>query len=254
MLLVVDGRIRLNTNLIVASRGIRRVARGFTQQKGIDYSETFSPIIKQATVRLVFSIAISSGWKIHQLDIHNAFLNGVLDEEVYMKQPPGFFYSALPSHVCRLHKSLYGLKQAPRAWYTCLNDLLLSIGFHASKVDTSLFIFSIGVDICYLLVYVDDILLTGSNSLLLQRLIQLLSSEFKLHDLGSVHYFLGIEVQSISMGLMLYQHKYTLDILTRAGMLSCKHVDTPISTSKATILPNPLFSDATCFRQIMDAL
>ena len=157
--------------------------------------------------RLVFSIAVSCGWKIHQLDIHNAFLNGVLDEEVYMKQPPGFVDSALPSHVCRLHKSLYGLKQAPWAWYTCLNDFLLSISFRASKVDTSLFIFSVGADICYLLVYVDDILLTGSNSLLLQCLIQLLSSEFKLCNLGSVHYFLGIEVQSTSIGLMLRQHK-----------------------------------------------
>jgi hypothetical protein len=92
--------------------------------------------------------------------------------------------------VCRLHKSLYGLKQAPRAWYTRLNDFLLSIGFRASKVDTSLFFFSVGADFCYLLVYVDDILLTGSNPLLLQCLIQLLSSEFKLRDLGSVHFFL----------------------------------------------------------------
>jgi hypothetical protein len=128
------------------------VARGFTQQEGIDYSETFCPVIKQATVRLVFSIVVSCGWKIHQLDIHNAFLNGVLDEEVYMKQPPGFVDSTLPSHVCRLHKFLYGLKQAPRAWYTCLNDFLLYIGFRASKVNTSLFIFSVGADICYLLV------------------------------------------------------------------------------------------------------
>jgi hypothetical protein len=171
-----------------------------------------------------------------------------------MKQPPCFVNSTLPSYVCHLHKSLYGLKQAPRAWYTRLNDFLLSIGFCASKVDTLLFIFSVSADICYLLVYVDDILLTGSYSLLLQRLIQLLSSEFKLHELGSVHYFLGIKVQSTSMGLMLRQHKYTLDILTRAGMLSCKPIDTPISTSKATILPNPLFSDAICFRQIMGAL
>ena len=88
----------------------RLVARGFTQQEGIDYSETFSPVIKQATVRLVFFIAVSQNWKIHQLDIHNAFLNSVLTEEVYMKQPPGFVDSSLPSHVCRFHKSLYGLK------------------------------------------------------------------------------------------------------------------------------------------------
>jgi hypothetical protein len=117
-----------------------------------------------------------------------------------------------------------------------------------------LFIFFVGADICYLLVYVDDILLTGSNSLLLQRLIQLLSSEFKFRDLGSVYYFLGNKVQSTSMGLMLRQHKYTLDILTRAGMLSCKLVDTPISTSKTTILLDPLFYDATRFCQIMGAL
>ena len=134
------------------------------------------------------------------------------------------------------------------------SDFLLSIGFRASKVDTSLFIFSVSTDICYLVVYIDDILLTGSNSLLLQRLIQLFSSEFKLRDLGSVHYFLGIQFQSTTIGLMLRQYKYTLNILTRAGMLSYKLVDTPIFTSKATIQPDPLFSNAIRFRQIMGAL
>jgi hypothetical protein len=198
----------------------RLVARGFTQQEGIDYSKTFSPVIKQPTVRLVFSIAVLRNWKIHQLDIHNVFLNGVLTEEAYMKQPPGFVASSLPSHVCRLHKSLYGLKQAPRAWYTRLSDFLLSISFRASKVDTFLFILSDGTNIFYLLMYVDDILLTGSNSVMLHHLIQLLSSEFKLRDLGVVHYFIGIEVQSTGMGLMLRQHKYILDILTRVGMTS----------------------------------
>jgi len=123
------------------------VARGFTQQEGIDYSKTFILVIKQATIILIFSIVVSHNWKIHQLDIHNVFLNDVLTKEVYMKQPSGFVDSAFPSHVCRLHKSLYGLKQALRAWYTCLGDFLLSIGFHASKVDTSLFILSDGTDI-----------------------------------------------------------------------------------------------------------
>ena len=104
------------------------------------------------------------------------------------------------------------------------------------------------------MVYVDDILLTGTNSLLLQRLIQLLSSEFKLRDLGTVHYFLGIEVQPTGMGLMLRHHKYTLDILTWVGMLSCKLVDTLYLHPKTTILPDPLFSDATRFRQIVGAL
>ena len=227
----------------------RLVARGFTQQEGIDYFETFSPVVKHATVKLMFSIVVSRNWKVHQLNIHNVFLNGVLTEEVYMKQPPGFVDFALPSH-----KSLYGLKQAPRAWYTRLSDFMISIGFTASKVDTSLFILSIGADIFYLLVYVDDILLMGSNSVVLYRLIQLLGSDFKLRDLGVVHYFLGIEVQPTAIGLMLRQHKYILDILTRASMTSRKPVDTLIFTSKVTILPDPLFSDPTRFHQIVGAL
>jgi len=162
-----------------------------------------------------------------------------------MKQPSDFVDSSLPSHVCRLHKSLYGLKQALRAWYTHLSDFLLSIGFRASKVDTSLFILFDGSNIFYLLVYVDDILLMGSNFAMLYHLIQLMSFEFRLRDLGIVHYFLGIEFQSTCMGLMLHQYKYIIDILTRAGMTSCKPVDTPVSYLKVTILLDNSFSDPT---------
>jgi len=133
-------------------------------------------VVKLTTVRLVITIAVTHGWKIHQFDVHNAFLNGILEEEVYMAQPPGLVDPTLPSYVCRLHKSLYGLKQAPRAWYNRLSEFLISIRFQASKVDTSLFILSFGGAMIYLLVYVDDILLTGSDSALLQRLITLLSS------------------------------------------------------------------------------
>jgi hypothetical protein len=135
----------------------------------------------------------------------------------------------MSSHVCRLHKSLYGLKQAPRAWYNRLSEFLLSIGFLASKVDTSLFILSLNGAMIYLLVYVDDILLTGSNSALLHRLITLLQTEFKLRDLGYVNFFLGIEVKPTAMGIMLSQHKYALDIIQRAGMASCKPVDTSLN-------------------------
>jgi histone deacetylase 1/2 len=101
------------------------VARGFSQQEGIDYSETFITVVKPTTVHQVLAIAISNCRQIRQLDIHNAFLNGSLQEVVYMQQPTGFVDPALPTHVCCLHKSLYGLKQAPRAWYKRLCDFLL---------------------------------------------------------------------------------------------------------------------------------
>jgi hypothetical protein len=157
------------------------------------------------------------------------FLNSSLREVAYMAQPTDIIDSPLSTHVCRLHNSLYGLKQASRAWYTYLSDFLLTIGFRASKVDTSLFILTINHDVFYLLVYVDDILFTGNNSALIQRLITLLSSKFKLRDLGNAHYFLGVEVTLTSMRLMLIQHKYVLDILCCAGMSSYNPVDTPAS-------------------------
>ncbi|XP_073266434.1 uncharacterized protein [Populus alba] len=233
----------------------RLVARGFTQQEGINYLETFSPVVKLVTVRLVLTIAVSRGWFIHQLDVHNAFLNGILLEEVYMEQPPGFSHPTLPSHIFHLHKSIYDLKQAPRAWYTRLSDYLISLGFRASNVDPSLFIYSDGHDLIYLLVYVDDLLLTGNNSTLLRHLITLLNSEFKIRDLGSVHYFLGIEVTKTVMGLMLSQHKYTLDIIQKAGMSSCKAVDTLASSSSKLLLSSDTqYFDPTRYRQIVGAL
>jgi len=233
----------------------RLVARGFTQQEGIDYLETFSPVVKPATVRLVLTIAMSRGWFIHQLDVHNAFLNGILLEEVYMEQPPGFSHPTLSSHVCHLHKSIYGLKQAPRAWYTRLIDYLISFGFRGSNADPSLFIYSDGHDLIYLLVYVDDLLLTGNNSTLLRHFITLLNSKFKIRDLDSVHYFLGIEVTKTVMGLMLSQHKYTLNIIQRVGMSSCKAVDTPTSSSSKLLLSSDTqYSDPAHYRQIVGAL
>ena len=117
------------------------VARGFTQQYGIDYHDTFSPVVKPVTVRLVLSLAVSRGWCLHQIDVSNAFLHGFLDETVYMQQPLGFEDSQYPRHVCKLQRALYGLKQSPRAWHARLSDKLHELGFISSKADTSLFIF-----------------------------------------------------------------------------------------------------------------
>ncbi|GJY36216.1 ribonuclease H-like domain-containing protein [Tanacetum coccineum] len=142
----------------------RLVANGRSQQQGIDCDETFSPVVKPATIRTVLSLAVSREWPIHQLDVKNAFLHGHLTETVYMHQPPGFVDSVHPDYVCHLQRSLYGLKQAPRAWFQRFASFVTRIGFQHSKTDTSLFVFHRGPDVAYLLLYVDDIILTASST------------------------------------------------------------------------------------------
>jgi len=149
----------------------RWVLRGFTQRPGIDYDETFSPVVKPATVRTVLSLAVSRHWPVHQLDVKNAFLHGNLYETVYCVQPSGFEDSSHPDFLCLLNRSLYGLKQAPRAWYSRFANFLLHLGFVEAKTNTSLFVFHRGQDTAYLLLYVDDIVLTASSTELLRRII-----------------------------------------------------------------------------------
>jgi histone deacetylase 1/2 len=141
----------------------RLVAKGFKQRYGIDYEDTFSPVVKIATVRLVLSVAVSRGWSLRQLDVQNAFLHGVLEEKVYMRQPSGFENVSVPHYVCRLDKAIYGLKQAPRAWYSWLSNKLLELGFRTSKSNTSLFIYSKKSITIFMLIYVEDIIVTGSS-------------------------------------------------------------------------------------------
>jgi hypothetical protein len=173
----------------------RWVLRGFTQRPGVDYDETFSPVVKFATVCAVLSLALSRAWAIHQLDVKNAFLHGTLTETVYCCQPTGLVDVDRPDLVCRLNRSLYGLKQAPRAWYNRFASYLASIGFVEAKSDTSLFIYRRDNDTVYLLLYVDDIVLTASNADLLQRTIVALQREFAMKDLGPLHHFLGITAE-----------------------------------------------------------
>ena len=235
----------------------RLVAKGFRQRYGIDYEDTFSPVVKIATVRLVLSLAISRGWCLRQLDVQNAFLHGVLEEEVYMKQPPGFEDDNAPHLVCRLDKAIYGLKQAPRAWYARLSSKLIDLGFKASKSDTSLFIYQRSGIVIYMLIYVDDIIVTSSSSEAVTALLHDLRKDFALKDLGNLHYFLGIEVQRDKQELLLSQEKYAQEILSRVGMIKCKAAPTPLSTSeKLSSHEGELLGpeDSTRYRSIVGAL
>ncbi|KAH9792303.1 retrovirus-related pol polyprotein from transposon RE2 [Citrus sinensis] len=223
-------RVKYNIDGSVAKYKARLVAKGFQQIMGVNCFETFSPVIKPATVRVVLSLAVMSNWKIRQVDVNNAFLNGELSEEVFMDQPEGFISAEKPDYVCKLHKSLYRLKQAPRAWYDKLKGCLLQWGFTNSNSDTSLFLKRSKSSRILVLIYVDDILITGPNSYELEKFIAEFSTKFALKDLGTLSYFLGIEVLYGTDCIFLSQKKYIRDLLSKVNMLSCKDIDTPMST------------------------
>ena len=160
---------------------------------------------RPASIRTVLHLAVSRNWPVHQLDINNAFLHGHLSERVLCQQPTGFADPLDPDVVCLLAKSLYGLKQAPRAWYQRFASFITTLGFRSTTSDTSLFVFRHGTDTAYLLLYVDDIVLTASSAVFLQTIISRLSSEFALKDLGALHFFLGINVRRDSSCSFLSQ-------------------------------------------------
>jgi hypothetical protein len=161
---------------------------------GINYHETFSPVIKPATIQILLTLAIQFNWELRQLDVSNAFLHGILEEEVYMEQPPEFIEPSCPDFVCRLHKSIYGLKQAPRAWFTRLTHALLNLGFPASQVDYSLFTYHQANINIFILIFVDDIIITGNHHATINALITTMLLDFAMKDRSALSYFLGIQV------------------------------------------------------------
>jgi hypothetical protein len=180
----------------------RLVARGFQQEYGIDYEETFAPVAHVTTVRTLLAVKAVRQWSISQLDVKNAFLNGELREEVYMQPPPG--YSVPDGLVCRLRHSLYGLNQAPRAWFECFSSVVIDAGFNPSDHDPALFVHTSPCGRT-LLLYVDDMIVTGDDSQHIAFVKQRLSEKFLMSDLGPLRYFLGLEVTSTSDGIFLSQ-------------------------------------------------
>ncbi|CAI7843644.1 unnamed protein product [Closterium sp. NIES-53] len=206
----------------------RLVAKGFQHTKGKDFDEIFAPVGKGTTLRVMLGMAANRGWKIKQMDITTAFLNGIILEELYMLQPEGLDDGS--GRVCRLKKAIYGLKQAPRAWYHKLEETLLAGGFKKSECDHSLFLLQEKAQFLMLLVYVDDILLFSESAAMIERVEEMLEMQVKCSKMGDVKYYLGMHVErDLDKGVLrLHQRKYSEGLAEKYGLQDGGKPATPL--------------------------
>ena len=237
-------RIKLKAYGTLERYKARLVILGNHQVEGIDYGETFAPVAKMTTVRIFLDISAKQNYEVHQMDVHNVFLHGDLEEEVYMKLPP-CFQSDSDNRVCRLQKSLYGLRQAPRCWFAKLTFALRAFGFTQSRSDYSFFVSTKESSTLRVLVYVDDLVIAGNSSAAINDFKSYISACFHMKDLGSLKYFLGLEVARSIDGFYVCQRKYCTEVITEVGLLGCKPASFPmdqkhgLALTKSSPLPDP---------------
>ncbi|GKD60806.1 retrovirus-related pol polyprotein from transposon TNT 1-94 [Tanacetum coccineum] len=213
---------------LVIQNNARLVAVGYCQQEGIDYDESFAPVAQIEAIRLFLAYAAHKDFTVFQMDVKTAFLNGILKEEVYVGQPPGFVSKQYPDHVYALDKALYGLKQAPRAWYDVLSKFLIDSGFQKGSIDTTLFIKKKGEHIMLIQIYVDDIIFGSANPKYCTEFSKLMVKRFEMSMMGEMKFFFELRVNQFSNVIFINQSKYILDILKRFGMEHCDTVPTPM--------------------------
>jgi len=207
------------------------VAQGFSQKFVADYDETFCPVVRLESLRTLIALAVQNGLKLHQVDVTTAFLNGELEEEVYMKQLKGFIAKGQEHLVCKLKRSIYGLKQSPRCWNSALDSQLKRMGFVQTASDPCIYIASEG-EMFIIGVYVDDIVLAGKSDKRMEDVKKAIAMQFDVKDLGKLHYFLGMKiVQDEKTGkVWIGQPAYTESVLQKFGMENSKPVRTPVDT------------------------
>ncbi|PKU65522.1 Retrovirus-related Pol polyprotein from transposon TNT 1-94 [Dendrobium catenatum] len=248
-------RIKYHADGTIAKHKARLVAQGNHQEYGLDYTETFSPVAKLPTIRVLLTVALNNEWPVHQLDVANAFLHGNIEETIYMAQPRGFEDPSHPQHVCRLHKAIYGLKQAPRQWYNTFTSYLTSIGFFHNTADPSMLCFKTNCTQVFLLIYVDDILITGNNQTEISMIIEKLHKQFSMKDLGQANDFLGVKIDTLNNSYFLSQKSYAWSLLQLAQMTACNPLANPSCTKLPTVFQDdPLLSDPTLYRRLTGAL
>ncbi|GJW03382.1 retrovirus-related pol polyprotein from transposon TNT 1-94 [Tanacetum coccineum] len=240
-------------NIVVRNK-TRLVAKGYKQEEGIDFEESFAPVARLEAVRMFIAYAAHKNITIFQMDVKTAFLNGPLKEEVYVSQPEGFIDPEFPDHVYRLKKALYGLKQAPRAWYDKLSSFLIEHGFTKGIIDPTLFTRRHGEDILLVQVYVDDIIFGSTNPDFSKRFANLMKNNFEMSMMGELKFFLGLQVHQSPRGIFISQSQYAIELLKKHGLDECVSMSTPMATERLDADLQGTPTDQTTYRRMIGGL
>ncbi|KAK2410077.1 putative mitochondrial protein [Trifolium repens] len=242
-------------NGTVTRNKARLVAQGYTQIEGLDFDETFAPVARLESIRLLLGVACILKFKLYQMDVKSAFLNGYLQEEVYVEQPKGFVDPEHPNYVYKLKKALYGLKQAPRTWYERLTQFLEEQGYRKGGSDKTLFVKQEKGKFIIAQIYVDDIVFGGMSNAMVQHFVQQMQSEFEMSLVGELTYFLGLQIKQMDDTIFISQSKYARNIIKKFGMDNATHKRTPAPTHlKLTKDEKGISVDQSLYRSMIGSL
>ncbi|GJU29676.1 retrovirus-related pol polyprotein from transposon TNT 1-94 [Tanacetum coccineum] len=248
-------RNKLDENGIVSRNKARLVAQGYNQQEGIDYDETYAPVARLESIRILLAIACANDFKLYQMDVKSAFLNGFINEEVYVAQPPGFIDFQKPNYVYKLKKALYGLKQAPKAWYDRLKAFLIKHEYSMGMVDNTLFTKKSKSHLIIVQIYVDDIIFGSTSQNLCDDFAKIMHDEFEMSMMGELNFFLGLQIKQMEDEIFFNQSKYIKEMLKKFGLEDSKPTKMPMSTEvKVTNNDEADFVDSSKYRVMIGSL
>jgi hypothetical protein len=230
------------------------VAQGFSQVEDLDFGETFAPVAHLEAIRILLAFVTSKGFKLYQMDVKSTFLNGVIHEKAYVRQPPGFENPKYPHRVYKLLKGLYRVKQASWAWYARLKTFLLEHGYVMGSVDKTLFTLKHDTDFLLVQIYVDDIIFGGSSHTLVSRFYEIMENGFQVSMMGELTFFLGIQVKQTKEGIFMHQAKCTKDLMKKYNMAELKPVSTPMSTAALDLDKNGEAINQREYRSMISSL
>ncbi|GJZ23816.1 retrovirus-related pol polyprotein from transposon TNT 1-94 [Tanacetum coccineum] len=247
-------RNKLDENGVVSRNKARLVAQGYNQQEGIDYDETYAPVARLESIRILLAYACALDFKLFQMDVKSAFLNGFINEEVYVAQPPGFIDFKKPDHVYKLKKALYGLKQAPKAWYDRLKAFLIKHEYKMGMVDNTLFTKKKSSNLIIVQIYVDDIIFGSTCQDMCDEFAKIMHDEFEMSMMGELNFFLGLQIKQMEDGIFFNQYKYIKEMLKKFSLEDSKPMKTPMSSDTKLTKDEECESvDSTKYRGMIEA-